>query len=107
MDSSTTADRDTLGYVNPDWVGGFRNTLTYKGFYLTVFFDFRKGGDIYSVTKSVGQKAGILQSTVDGGIRENGMIVDGVYEEGAIGIVVFARNKIQDDWIKAIWQMSI
>ena len=30
-----------------------------------------------------------------------------VYEEGAIGIVVFARNKIPDDWIKAIWQMSI
>jgi orotate phosphoribosyltransferase len=30
-----------------------------------------------------------------------------VYQEGAIGIVVFARNEITDDWIKAIWQMSI
>ena len=30
-----------------------------------------------------------------------------VYEEGAIGIVVFARNEITDDWIKAIWQISI
>ena len=30
-----------------------------------------------------------------------------VYEDGAIGIVVFARNEIKDDWIKAIWQMSI
>ena|SRR6056300_292970 len=30
-----------------------------------------------------------------------------VYEEGAIGIVVFARNEIKDDWIKAIWQLSI
>ena len=30
-----------------------------------------------------------------------------VYEEGAIGIVVLARNKITDDWIKAIWQLSI
>ena len=30
-----------------------------------------------------------------------------VYEEGAIGIVVFARNEITDSWIKAIWQMSI
>ena len=30
-----------------------------------------------------------------------------VYEDGAIGIVVFARNKISDDWIKAIWQISI
>ena len=30
-----------------------------------------------------------------------------VYEEEAIGIVVFARNEITDDWIKAIWQLSI
>ena len=30
-----------------------------------------------------------------------------VHEEGAIGIVVFARNEINDDWIKAIWQMAI
>ena len=30
-----------------------------------------------------------------------------VYEEGAIGFVVFARNEITDDCIKAIWQLSI
>ena len=30
-----------------------------------------------------------------------------VYEEGAVGIVIFARNEITDDWIKAIWQLSI
>ena len=30
-----------------------------------------------------------------------------VYEDGAIGIVVFARNKISDDWVKAIWTLSI
>ncbi|MCF8405934.1 MAG: SusC/RagA family TonB-linked outer membrane protein [Bacteroidales bacterium] len=80
----TTPDRDTLGYVNPDWIGGIRNTFSYKGFYLTALVDFRKGGDIFSVTKSVGQKAGILQSTVEGGIREDGMIADGVYEDGAL-----------------------
>ncbi|NOZ47401.1 MAG: SusC/RagA family TonB-linked outer membrane protein [Chlorobi bacterium] len=80
----TTPDRDTLGYVTPDWVGGIRNTFSYKGFYLSALVDFRKGGDIYSLTKAVGQKAGILQSTVEGGIRENGMIVEGVYEENAM-----------------------
>ena len=30
-----------------------------------------------------------------------------VYEDGAIGIVIFARNEIKDDWIRAIWQISI
>ena len=30
-----------------------------------------------------------------------------VYEDGAIGVVVFARNEVTDDWVKAIWQLSI
>ncbi len=30
-----------------------------------------------------------------------------VYEDGAIGVVIFARNEITDDWVKAIWQLSI
>ena len=34
------------------------------------------------MTKAVGQNAGILEATVKDGIRENGMIVDGVYEDG-------------------------
>jgi hypothetical protein len=46
--------------------------------------DFRKGGDVFSMTKAVGQKAGILEATVKDGIRENGMIVEGVYQEGAM-----------------------
>jgi TonB-linked SusC/RagA family outer membrane protein len=77
-------DPEVLGYVNPDWIGGFGNTFSFKGFSLYALIDFRKGGDVYSYTKSVGQKAGILQATVEDGIRENGMIVDGVYEEGAM-----------------------
>ncbi len=30
-----------------------------------------------------------------------------VYQEGAIGIVVFARNEISDNWVRAIWTLSI
>lgn len=81
---NTTDSSVVLGNVNPDWIGGLRNTFTYKNFSLSVLIDMRKGGDIFSMTKSVGQKTGILQNTVDGGIRENGMIVDGVYEEGTV-----------------------
>ncbi len=73
---------EILGFVNPDWIGGIRNTFGYKGFNLTALVDFRKGGDVFSYSKAIGQKAGILQATVEGGIRENGMKVDGVYEEG-------------------------
>ena len=39
--------------------------------------------------------------------RQTGTSMREVHEEGAIGIVVFARNEINDDWIKAIWQIAI
>ena len=88
VDSSgtpTTSMKDQiLGYVNPDWTGGFRNTFSYKGFTLSALIDFRKGGDIFSMTKAVGQSAGILEATVKDGIRETGMIVDGVYKAGTV-----------------------
>jgi TonB-linked SusC/RagA family outer membrane protein len=78
----TNSEYEDLGHVNPDWTGGVRNTFSYKNFSLSCLIDFRKGGDIFSLTKAVGQKAGILEVTVKDGIRENGMIVDGVYDDG-------------------------
>ena len=80
----TTEDPQILGYVNPDWIGGIRNTVTYKRFSLSALIDFRMGGDIFSMTKAVGQKTGILDVTTKDGIREDGMVVDGIYEDGAM-----------------------
>lgn len=77
-------DPEVLGSVNPNWFGGIRNTFTFKNFTLSALVDFRKGGDIFSMTKAVGQKAGILQATVENDQRVNGMIVDGVYQNGAM-----------------------
>ncbi|WP_207531744.1 SusC/RagA family TonB-linked outer membrane protein [Desertivirga arenae] len=40
---------DGLGVVgdpNPDWLGGLNNTLRYRQFGLSFFFDVKKGGDI-------------------------------------------------------------
>jgi hypothetical protein len=82
MPVTSTVD-EVLGHVNPDWTGGVRNSFSYKNISLSALIDFRKGGDVFSMTKAVGQNAGILEVTAQDGIRENGMIVDGVYEEGA------------------------
>ncbi|MBK5208675.1 MAG: SusC/RagA family TonB-linked outer membrane protein [Flavobacteriaceae bacterium] len=80
-----TADRpQVIGNVNPDFVGGIQNEFTYKSFKLSFLVDFRKGGDIYSYTKVTGQKAGILQNTVDGDQRVNGMVAKGVYAPGVV-----------------------
>jgi hypothetical protein len=42
-----TSDRVIAGDANPDFVGGFRNTLTYKDFDLNFFFNFSVGNDIF------------------------------------------------------------
>lgn len=41
----TADDRVVLGDINPDYYGGWNNTLTYKGFELTFNFQFVKGVD--------------------------------------------------------------
>jgi len=73
-----STDLVPLGSVNPDFTGGITNTFSWKGFTFSVFVDFRKGGKIYSATHNTGNYAGILAETAEGGIRENGIVLDGV-----------------------------
>lgn len=40
-------NRVAVGQVMPDYVGGFTNTFSYKGFDLTALFTFAIGGNIY------------------------------------------------------------
>ncbi|THD69984.1 TonB-dependent receptor [Robertkochia marina] len=42
----TADDRVIVGDANPDFVGGFRNTLKWKNFDLNFFFNFSYGNDI-------------------------------------------------------------
>ncbi len=74
-----TDDLVQIGDVNPDFFGGIRNTFNFYNFSVSALIDFRVGGDIFSYTKSHGQKSGVLSVTAEDGIRENGMVVDGVY----------------------------
>lgn len=71
-----------IGDVNPDFIGGFMNTFSYKKFYLSALVDFQKGGDFFSYTNLYGNKSGMLIGTVQDGIRENGIIVEGNREDG-------------------------
>ena len=43
-------DKDIIGNPNPNFIFGFNNTLTYKGFELNVFFQGQQGNDLYSWT---------------------------------------------------------
>jgi TonB-linked SusC/RagA family outer membrane protein len=60
-------DRDAeLGNVTPDWIGGVRNSLRWKGINLSVLFDFRKGGDLYSGTMVRATNFGVTEETLEG-----------------------------------------
>ena len=73
-----------IGKVNPDFIGGVRNTFTYKNISLSALIDFRVGGNIISQTKLRGQHSGILEATVEGNQRAEGVILDGVFVDGTI-----------------------
>jgi TonB-dependent starch-binding outer membrane protein SusC len=42
------ARRQIVGDANPDFTGGFNNTLSFKGFDLNIFFTFVSGNDVYN-----------------------------------------------------------
>jgi TonB-linked SusC/RagA family outer membrane protein len=75
-----------IGNTQPDWLGGVRNSFSYKNISLSFLLDMRMGGDLFSVTHWFGGYAGVGQYTAEGGIRENGLVVgqDVVSDWGAV-----------------------
>jgi TonB-linked SusC/RagA family outer membrane protein len=63
-----------IGDVTPDWLAGLRNELSYKNFSFGFLLDYRRGGDIYSLSQAFGGYTGIYDFTATGDIRENGVI---------------------------------
>ncbi|NIG52792.1 SusC/RagA family TonB-linked outer membrane protein [Chitinophaga sp. Cy-1792] len=87
------SDIKAIGNAYPDYVGGITNTFTYKGIYLTALVDFQHGGNFFSYTNLYGEKSGLLQSTVENNIRENGIVVPGVTDDGKPNTtVITAQN---------------
>ena len=71
-----------LGSYQPDWSGGLSTTLSYEGLSATVLVDGQKGGKIWSLTNLFGLYSGILEETVEGDIREVGVVPQGVVNVG-------------------------
>lgn len=46
----TADDRKILGDPNPDYTFGITNTMTYKNFDLSIFFQGSQGGEIFNIT---------------------------------------------------------
>lgn len=90
---------EKVGSIQPDILGGFSTTLTYKNFSLSAVIDGRFGGDIASLSYNYGMYAGTLKSSLNGRTEEygglkrtledgrvvyDGMIPDGVFDQGIV-----------------------
>ena len=63
-----------IGDVTPDWLLGWNNEFTYKNLSFGFLLDFRKGGDVYSISQAFGLDTGIYDVTAVGNMREEGVI---------------------------------
>ena len=64
-----------IGSVTPDWIAGLRSELRWKDLAFGFLLDFRKGGDVFSVTQMWGSYTGLLDYTAAGDIRERPIVV--------------------------------
>ena len=71
-----------LGRGVPPLAIGFTNNFSYKNFNLNILLDSRWGGSIYSATNAYGTDFGLEQRTVANNVRETGVAVSGVDENG-------------------------
>jgi len=61
-----TSDIQTVGSIQPDWIGGIVNTFSYKGLSLGFVLDTRQGGTFYSRTKFFTEFNGTALTTLIG-----------------------------------------
>jgi TonB-linked SusC/RagA family outer membrane protein len=72
---------ETLGSIQPNWIGGWANQLSYGNFAVHTLLDIKRGGKLYSVTQMFGEYAGVLESSLKGrevDFDDPGYLVEGI-----------------------------
>lgn len=75
------AERSVLGNIQPKWLAGLTNTISFKGFVLSALVDIRNGGHVYSATALDQYGRGTGKFTENG----DNLIEDGVIANGSGG----------------------
>ena len=97
----TETSDQVIGDINPDWIAGIRNSISYKNFNFSFLIDWKKGGDIFSLDMWYGMGTGLYPETAglndlgnplrdpvvdngDGtyGAESGGRVLPGVMEDG-------------------------
>jgi len=76
-----TSAQKVLGNIQPNWTGGWSNSVRYKNLTLSGLLDFKRGGKIVSITNMWGDYAGVTATSMRG--REAdwddpGIVLDGI-----------------------------
>jgi outer membrane receptor protein involved in Fe transport len=77
----TASESGPIGNAMPDWIGGIRNTFTWKGISISALIDTRQGGDIYNLDEYYTKAYGTSWLTRD---REHPIVVKGVRQSDGL-----------------------
>ena len=103
-----TATSDyVIGNVQPDWLSGLRNTITYKGLSFTFLIDWKHGGDIFSLDQWYGMGTGLYPETAgtndlgnpvrDDVIQTGGTdVTDVTYDPASGGVILKGVQEVVD-----------
>jgi len=67
---------ELLGNAQPDWLGGWSNTIRYKDFSMSFLIDARIGGQVYSQTSADLDRNGVSERSLQ--YRDTGVTISGI-----------------------------
>ena len=76
------AERELAGNVNPDFIAGWNNSLTYKNFYASVLINGKFGGVAFSKTEAFLDSWGVSKRSGDARDAGTTMPINGATQDG-------------------------
>lgn len=86
----------TLGSAIPKWIGGWSNTINYKGFRIFTQVDFKGGHKILSNSNLNFAREGLTQSSLVG--RDGGVVFDAVNNDGTPNTVAVEAEQFYSQY---------
>ncbi len=91
-----TAANNYLGNAQPDWLGGWNNTINFGNFNVNFLIDARYGGVIYSQDSQDYDRFGVSERSLL--YRESGVTLNGVNAAGAANTASMTGQEYWTSW---------
>ncbi|MFD2910038.1 SusC/RagA family TonB-linked outer membrane protein [Flavobacterium ardleyense] len=97
----------SLGTITPDYNMGIRNTFRYKNLSLSALVDIQKGGNYFSTTHMFGMYSGMLEESAANGIRETGVVNEGVFVNGTANNVSLSGKEYSQQFYAGVDKLNV